>query len=257
MRLLPTTLLILLLAGAWPATAGTWQFVTEDFPPFSYPVADSGPGAAVGAGPLAEVVRSVCARLGQRCPITVRPWRRALALAEAGQVDGIFTVIRSPRRERAFHLTRMLVSSRYGLYGLETNTFVYHQPRDLAGHRLGVYGPSGTSIVLDERLAGVPDVRVEQVADNRRLLRMLAAGRFGRDGLAVINQDVAWQLIDALQLDNLREVGVLEPVAYGIGLSRRSVDKAAFERFAEALDAAIADGTVPAILRRHQLEPAY
>lgn len=238
--------------------AGAWQFVTEDFPPFTYPATHSAPGSAdaAGAGPMAEVVQAVCARLARPCSITVYPWRRALALAEAGQVDGIFTVIRSPQREQAFHVSRMLVTSHYGLYGLNGSAFVYHQPTDLAGRTLGVYGPSGTSIVLREQVRDVPDVHLQLVADNRRLLQMLAAGRFGADGLAAVNQDVAWHLIDELQLDNLREVGVLATVSYGIGLSRKRVGQAEFQRFADALAAAMADGSVAAILRRYQLEPA-
>ena len=47
------------------------------------------------------------------------------------------------------------------------------------------------------------------------------------------------------------------PIRYGIGLSRKTVSQAQFEAFEQALDAAIADGTVPKILRRHQLEAAF
>lgn len=85
---------------------------------------------------------------------------------------------------------------------------------------------------------------------------MLEVGRFGKDGLAVINQDVAWHLIEDEQLGELREAGQLEPVSYGIGLSRKTVGAAQFRRFEQALDALIEDGTVPAILRRCQLERA-
>ena len=86
------------------------RFVTEDFPPFTYASATATEDRA--AGPFVEIVEAVCARMGVDCPVQLLPWRRALALAEMGEVDGIFTVIRSPERERAFHLTRMLVTSR-------------------------------------------------------------------------------------------------------------------------------------------------
>lgn len=260
----PLAVLAWLALGLPAAPAGAWQFVTEDFPPFTYPAADGAPVAVIAdaagvpaAGPLAEVVQAVCERLAQHCAIAVHPWRRALALAEEGKADGIFTVIRSPQREDAFHISRMLVTSRYSVFALRSSTFVYHQPRDMAGKIIGVYGPSGTSFALGESLRQVPEVSIQLVADNRRLLRMLDAGRFGGQGLAVVNQDVAWHLIDTEKLDRLREVGELQPVSYGIGLSRKTVSTAQFEAFAAALDALIADGTVPAILRRYQLEAAF
>ncbi len=232
------------------------RFVTEDFPPFSYATAATGTEDRA-AGPFVEIVAAVCARLRIDCPVQLLPWRRALALAEDGEAQGIFTVIRSPDRERAFHLTRMLVTSRYGVYARSASRFVFHRPEDLAGRSVAVYGPSGTSFVLGQHLAEVGDVTLILEADNRRLLRMLEAGRFGEQGVAVVNQDVAWHLIDQEGHSDIHEAGELQPVSYAIGLSRAAVGEAEFERFNDALEALIADGSVAAILRRHGLEPAF
>jgi len=248
-------LVIWLSLATVTASAAPWHFVTEDFPPFTYPAKRSSSDGA--EGPLVEIVQAVCLRLQQDCTITLYPWRRALLLAEQGQADGIFTLVRSPKREQLFHISRMLVTSRYSVFAHEDSAFVYHQPSDLAGRLIGVYGPSGTSYTLSERLKAVPDVRLHLTADNRRLLRMLQSGRFGPEGLAVLNEDVAWHLIEDEQLDGLREAGELGPITYGIGLSRKTVSEDEFSAFERALDEAIADGTVPAILRQHQMEPAY
>lgn len=231
------------------------RFVTEDFPPFTYASATATEDRA--AGPFVEIVEAVCARLRIDCPVQLLPWRRALALAENGEAQGIFTVIRSPDRERAFHLTRMLVTSRYGVYARSASRFVFHRPEDLAGRSVAVYGPSGTSFVLGQHLAEVGDVTLILEADNRRLLRMLEAGRFGEQGVAVVNQDVAWHLIDQEGHSDIHEAGELQPVSYAIGLSRAAVSEAEFERFNDALEALIADGSVAAILRHHGLEPAF
>src|SRR3546814_8894311 len=120
------------------------RFVTEYFPPFSYATTATGTEDRA-AVPFVEIVAAVCARLRIDCPVQLLPWRRALALAEDGEAQGIFTVIRSPYRERAFHLTRMLVTSRYGVYARSASRFVFHRPEDLAGRSVAVYGPSGTS----------------------------------------------------------------------------------------------------------------
>lgn len=252
-------LLIWLTSTAALAGAAQWRFVTEEFPPFTYPASApvSETAGVAAAGPFVEVVNAVCARLQRQCTITLYPWQRAFRLAEQGRVDGIFTLAPSPQREQIFHISRMLVTSRYSVFAQADSSFVFNQPADMAGRRVGVYGPSGTSYVLSERLKSVPDVRLHLTTDNRRLLRMLQSGRFGAEGLAVLNQDVAWHLIEDELLEGIREAGEMGPISYGIGLSRKTVSAAQFEAFAQALDAAIADGTVPTILRRHQLEAAY
>lgn len=167
-----------LVAAVGNCQAKELRFVTEDFPPFTYGSATTDTEARA-VGPFVEIIEAVCARMEVDCPVQLLPWRRALALAEAGEVDGIFTVIRSPDRERAFHLTRMLVTSRYGVYAHSASRFVFHHPEDLEGRSIAVYGPSGTSFVLGQHLAEVGDVTLVLEADNRRLLRMLEAGGAG------------------------------------------------------------------------------
>ena len=259
MRTLPSIQLIWLFLAV-PTSAAEWTFVTEDFPPFTYHAEGSSQtdaGAHLANGPLVEIVHAVCKRLHQDCSIMVHPWQRALRQAEQGEADGIFTVVRSPQREREFHITRMLITSRYSVFARKGSSFVYSQPGDLAGRVIGVYGPSGTSYLLSERLEPVSDVQIHLTASNRRLLQMLHSGRFGEKGLAVLNQDVAWHLIKEEELDGLYEAGELARVSYGIGLSRKRFNEAQFQTFERALDALIADGTVSGILRRHQLEAAY
>lgn len=163
----PLRLLVLLLSlQASVSIAAELRFVTEDFPPFTYALkTPASSNAGVHAdGPLVEVVLAVCERLRYRCRIDIHPWRRALDLAERGEADGIFTVVHSPERDAHFHITRMLVTSRYAVFSHD-NEYVFSQPRDLAGRTIGVYGPSGTSFVLSERLQQVPDVDMQMVPD--------------------------------------------------------------------------------------------
>lgn len=259
MHRIVSILLIGFMSTAATAGAAPWRFVTEDFPPFTYPAdVPVSETAGVGAdGPFVEVVDAICARLQRPCTITLYPWQRASHLAEQGLVDGIFTLAASPQREELFYITRMLVTSRYSVFAPADSRFVFTQANDVAGRLIGVYGPSGTSYVLSERLKSVPNVRLHLTTDNRRLLRMLQSGRFGPEGLAVLNQDVAWHLIEEERLEGVREAGEMGPIRYGIGLSRKTVSAEQFEAFERALDAAIADGTVPAILRRYGLEAAF
>lgn len=253
-------LLIALAFCALSAQAETWRFVTEDFPPFTYPregqrVALDGPSAE-GAGPFVEIIERACQRLEQACRVEVLPWRRALNLAEEGQVEGIFTVIDNPERQHYFHISRMLVAARYSLFTEQDSALAYRQAADLKGYHVGVYGPSGTALILESLLKQVDDATLEMETDNPRVLRKLAAGRYGPRGAILMNRDVALYLKAQLQLENVREAGTVQSIQYGIGLSRALVSRDTFEAFDRALRELQRRGEVASILARYGLEPA-
>lgn len=243
--------LVLCLTLALPdARAEALHFVTEEFPPFSF-----SRGAQVG-GAMTEVVQAVCQHLNYQCEFAVYPWRRSLQLAEDGLVDGIFTVIDSPARQQAFHITPMIVTSRYDVYSLRGNDFEYRQPSDLRGQVIGVYGPSGTSFVLGEVLRDVADVQIQMTTNNQRLMLMLNAGRFGRNGLVVLNSDVARHLTTHNASYRVRRAGHLAEISYGIGFSRKKVSEAQFQAFTRGLRQLTEQGQIATILQAHGLQPS-
>lgn len=246
------TALSVLAALLWSSTspATELRFVTEEFPPFSYS------RGALASGALPEIVEAACTTLQWHCPIEVLPWRRALQLAEEGEVEGIFTVIQSPSRQRAFLITPMLVTSGYDFYTQRSSNFHYTRPEDLAGRQIGVYGPSGTSFVLQETLKNISDAEVKLVTNNQRLLLMLNAGRFGDQGVVMLNRDVAHHLIEHERLYALRHAGHLTSISYGIGFSRKKVSETQFQTFNAALRTLRQDGRLATILQRYGLQPA-
>lgn len=235
----------------WVSTSAAEElhFVTEEFPPFSYS------RGTIASGALPEIVDATCLILQWRCQIEVLPWRRALQQAEDGEVDGIFTVIQSPARQQAFFITPMLVTSGYDFYTLRSSNFHYSQPDDLRGRLVGVYGPSGTSFVLQESLKNTPNVEVKLVTNNHRLLLMLNAGRFGEQGVVVLNRDVARHLIEHEYLYALRHAGHLASISYGIGFSRKKVTPAQFQEFNRGLNTLRNNGQLATILQRYGLQP--
>lgn len=249
-----------LMCLAGPLLAAEWTLVTQNFPPFSYPqgagvVAANAPMAKAG-GPFAEIIELACKRLGHQCQLQVLPWRRALDLAETGKVDGAFALLGTPERERYFRLTRVLVVTRYSFFTLPGKTFDYRQPADLKGMHVGVYGPSGTSLTLEALLQRAAAGTLELETDNPRVLRKLLAGRYGEQGAAFMNYDVARHLQRDLALPALREAGTAQVIAYGIGLSRTRVSEADFQAFDNMLGELQRDGSLAQILRRHRLQAA-
>jgi polar amino acid transport system substrate-binding protein len=235
------------------ADATNLYFVTESFAPFTY---EEGGKAA---GPFVAVIQSVCANIKAECRFEVFPWRRALMLAKNGEADGIFTMLNYPERAQEFNLSVPIAESSYALYALQENKFIYKNEQDLAGHTIGVYGPSGTSITLENMVRKIHGANIVLEIDNARALRLLSAGAYGGDGLAMVNHDVAHFIFQNKNITNLREVANVGKAQYCIGFSKKTENpkyRKQFEQFNDELKAQISSGMVKAILDKYGMKLA-
>lgn len=233
------------------AQAREMRFVTEPFPPYTYAL-DGRP-----AGPMVDVLQVACARLGWRCEIEVLPWRRALGMAQRGEVEGIFTVVDSPERRQYFHVSPPVIEGRYVLFTRAGSGLQYMgDAQVLAGRTVGAYGPSATALTLEALVEGVPRVRTEVEPDNRTVLRKLAAGRYGEDGAALVNEAVAQLLIRDDGLNALQPAGLVKTFGYAFGLSRQNVELAQSQALAKVVYELCRSGRTAELLRPHGLPPA-
>ncbi len=243
---------VALFTGGWSGQAGAvdYRFVTEQFAPFSYETQGK------AAGPMTEVVEALCAAMRKSCEVQVLPWRRALDMAEAGEVNGIFSVLRSPEREAKFFITQPIVRSAYSFVAPVNAGWSYSGPASVKDRSIAVYGPSGTSAVAERILkeAGGGDIQMEVAND--AMMKKLAVGRFSDKTVGFINRDVGQDLIAKQDIKGLAFVGDGAQILYGIGLSRKSMTQADADAFDAALTALKAAGTVKAILTRHALQAA-
>lgn len=225
-------------------------FVTESFPPFTLAQDQR------AVGPMADVLREACRRLAWQCRIDVLPWRRALALAEQGKADGIFTVVDIPERRAMFHVSVPVLKAHYALFGLKPAGTLRRLPAELAGREIGVYGPSATSVALQKLVAGRSDIAIRLEPDNLTVLKKLAAGRYGRNGLAMVNRDVAGWLIGNNAIANIGLAGPVSELAYSFGLSRRRVDAAVAGELDRALSDICRGGQTQRIAGSYRLKAA-
>jgi len=234
---------------AAPATAADGlHFVTEPFPPFSYE--ENGKAA----GPMAEVIQAVCAVAKMTCTAEVMPWRRALADAEEGRVDGIFSILHGPDREKKFFLSDPIISSAYSFFGMKGSNWSYTTPADLNGMTIGVYGPSSTSRALDEVTAGAKGVKVELELENFDAYKKLIVGVYGPKSAVMANRDVGLALLKGKNLAGIVPVGDLKPIAYCFGLSRQKSSAGQMEALNRALRTLTASGKIKQILAKHGLQ---
>ncbi len=177
-------------------------------------------------------------------------------LAETGAADAIFVLLRTAEREQSFHFTDAVVQTQLSVFTRQTHSLAYTRPLDLDNYTVGVYGPSGASIAVQELAMQVPSIRMELEVDNLSLLRKLVAGRYGERGVAVINEAVGHYLIEREHLGGLRVAGMFKRTDYAIGLSRKRFTQAQAERFNAALRELVKKGTVKAILDKYGMQAA-
>ncbi len=238
------------LAGlATLAAAADLRFVTEPLPPYSF----EAEGRA--AGPMVDVLQAACARLDWRCTVEVLPWRRALRMAQAGEVEGMFSIVTPPHTPRPrFHVSPAVVQGRYVLLARSGEALRFDGDAQLLAKRgIGVYGPSAALDALKALIAGVPGAHAEVETDNRAVLRKLAAGRYGEAGLALANEGVAQQLMREEGIAGLQTVGVVKSFGYAFGLNNERVDAATAAAFAKALQELCRSGRTAELLKPYGL----
>lgn len=243
-----------LAAGSlgWAGSAGAadYRFVTEQFAPFTYETQGK------AAGPMTEVVETLCTAIGKSCEIAILPWRRAVEMAESGEANGIFSLLASPEREKIFFLTTPIVRSAYSFIAPTGANWNYSGPASVKDRSVAVYGPSGTSAVAERivKEAGGGDVKMEVAND--ALLKKLALGRLGEKTVGFINRDVGQDIINKQDIKGLVFVGDGAQILYGIGLSRKSMTQADADAIDTALATLKSSGKIEEILVRHGLQAA-
>ena len=224
-------------------------FLTEPFPPYTY---ERGGRAA---GPMVDVLHKACELLGWRCESRVLPWRRALSMAERGEAHGLFTLADAPSRRRHFALSPPILQARYTLFGRQGESLQYRGPDSLDGRVVAAYGPSGTSLALEALSLGHP-VQVQIERDNLTVLRMLHGGRYGPQGLVLMNEAVALWLSAQNELPPLQAVATVKQFSYHFGLSRQRMSSADQQRFQQALQQLCRSGRMADLLQPYALPAA-
>jgi len=246
---LARVLAVLALTGALnPARADDWHFATEPFPPYTYAI----DGHA--AGPMADVLETVCKRLQRQCLVEVMPWRRALMLAGQGDVDGLFTVVDTPERRAAFRISAPVIEARYAFIAFKGDRFDYHRPQDLNHRTIGVYGPSATATMLLPLLEG-NEARAIIEPDNEMVLRKMEAHRYGDDGLVFMNERVAEDILARQGVTDLHTAGEATRFSYAFGFAPKRVSAADVAAFDAELAALCRSGQLQNLLTPYRMRP--
>lgn len=241
--------LVAALALAGPVhAAAPLQFVTEPFPPFNFE--ENGQVA----GPMVEVLHAVCKAAKIRCTTQIMPWRRALSMAEGGQVDGIFSILHGPEKARNFVLSDPVIRTAYSFFAPKGSGWSYATPTSLEGMTLGVYGPSSTSITLNGLVASDNSTKVVLELSNFDALKTLSLGGYGNKAAVFINRDVGLSMTKSMGLPDISPAGDVKQIAYCFGLSKKSPHTEEIAAFNRAVRQRMAAGEIAHILAKYGMK---
>lgn len=233
------TLLVALAGGLPAAQADTSEltWVAGNLPPFAW----DAPGGARGFAH--DLALAMAQRLGRTARVTYVPWARAVRTAQLGPNYGVFPLARTPEREAAFQWLVPLMTVRYGLYTLATESRLGLD--ELRGQRVGVL--RGSPLLGNLRAAQFS--RIHEAKDYRDLLRLLRDGTldavYAGTPMLEAAMDAYGQARPLFVLQTTLGEGTLY-MAASLGL-----DAAEAQRWVAAYRQLEEDGTVTRLRRRY------
>jgi polar amino acid transport system substrate-binding protein len=239
-------LLLGLSLAAGVRAAEPLQIVTDGFRPVAY-LEDGHP-----AGALCDVFAELARRTGIPIEIHFLPWARSLTEVQAGRVDAIFPIFRTPQRETflAFSLETLL-EQRIAFFAQPGSTIQIGP--DLAGvdgHALAIVNRTSLGPVFDRAAHEGRLGDIQSVPDTTSLVRTLAAGRV--ELIAGFDQAL-WA--EALELGLQDRVQQLPPLVGEVPSYLAFTRARDLSAESQAIDAALKamkqDGTYRKILDRY------
>lgn len=126
-------LVFCVLVSPLSARAGTLVLAFENFPPFEY-MRDGQP-----CGCDVMRIKELCVLAQTDLVLVHRPWVRAIQDAKDGEVDGLFSIARSTRREQYLeYVPTPLAMTESALFVRKEDKAVYRNRKSLVGKRIGV-----------------------------------------------------------------------------------------------------------------------
>jgi len=222
-------------------------FDTQEFAPLNY--SEGG----VVKGPVAEIIQKVCAEMRIDCPMRSLPWGRAQQEVMEGKAQGLFSIGWNTERAKWLYFSPAILNSEYGFFVRNDNPLAFKQNTDVKGYAVGVYGPSNTATALDKIKAEVKDITVDMTPGDEAAFKKLSAGRVQA---VFSNRDVGYDVIQKLNIVNVRYSGRQQTLKYYIGFSQKFTDKKLVDQFNATFRTLQKQGVIQEVLTRYKMDPA-
>ena len=237
-------LLVARLACA--ADVGSVRLATLEYPPYVTETAQGAQGATV------EIVKTAFARIGINTDIAFYPIARGQYLVQAGEVDGFFSIKRTPEREKSLRFSsNPLMSQDYVFFVRRGASVVFDGGWvSVRNATIGVVVATSYGQRFDQAARDGSLPRLDPATNHEMSFRKLLAGRID---LVVCSRWVGIHYLRKLRaLQEVTTTGPpIETTQSYLAFSRKASLGDIPQRFDEALGAMLADGTVARLLDEH------
>jgi polar amino acid transport system substrate-binding protein len=234
----------LCISFAFTAKAETLEIVTEHLPPFNY--LDDGVPKGIGT----EVVQAVLKETDRAAPIQFLPWARSYQMALQTPGTLIYSILRTPEREKKFAWIGKIAP-----YGVSLYQLVHDNAPDLSSLedarplRIGVYFGDAKA----EFLQANGFTNLSSVENDRLNLRKLLLKRID---LMIIDDAVINELIELEGVDPSkirRALPIQELSGYAYMAFQKDTNPKLVEEFRRGLEKVKETGVFDAILEEYYL----
>lgn len=231
---MPAGFLLFMLASPGAFSDQDLRFATYGFRPYHHIYG----GAA--SGPVVDVVRRICIRIGVRCEFREHAADAARVLLREGAVEGAFLVPVPEKADAGMLYSRPILRSRYGLF-----TPGGRPPVSTSPLRVLVVDGSPAGLRLAARDDAPAGLQLVPVRTLRAALRKLAGGE--ADAVYAERRGVDSALFN-MGIPDVGWAGYPAPVQYAVGFSAHRVDVDLVARFDAAWVDLVEDGFAGAVL---------
>jgi polar amino acid transport system substrate-binding protein len=248
MRWLHITLWMLWIGMASAQTAPL-HLVTQAYSPYIVQQNQDASGLAV------DIVKEVFRRSGKEIDIAFYPWSRALYMLDHGQADGLFTIKKTPERERQWlYPQEALLSQDYVFFARKTSTFRFNGDlSSLAQTRIGVVQNTSYGARFDQAAATGHFLALDAAHNYELTFRKLLGGRVDA---VICSHLVGLEILKALGAQDLVEVRgpVVETAVSYLVFSRSEAHRTTAALFDRHLAAMKIDGTIHKMTARYRAQ---
>jgi len=244
---------LMLLVAMSPCRAAepTLRLATLEYPPYIVNDAGGVQGLAV------DVVRAVFARMKQPVTISLFPVSRGLHLLQSGEMDGFFSIKKTPEREKSLLFPRQaLFRQDYVFFVRPHSAWNFDGDfRSLSGARIGVVRMTSFGSRFDAAAQAGRFGRVDWAASHIMNFRKLLAGRVDA---VICSRLVGLYYLKQLNQPNGAVVSgpPVETVSSYLAFGRQKDFSGLALRFDQALESMALDGSLARLQSRYALPPA-
>ncbi len=195
------------------------KFVAQDSPPFNFLDGKTVKGASY------EIMTKVCEKLKWTCEMEIIPQKRGLAMAEAGEVDGVWGLIQIAEREKYLTHSATTWTSNLSYMGISGVTAPVKSSDDLKGFTVAGVRASASYKKAEELKEKIKDLKLVEVNNYIDAYKALFENSYGPKGVVVSSDDVGFYIAKQKNFTKLTTIFAAEKVQYKVGFSKKSDPK--------------------------------